>query len=116
MLVFDSNGEQPLSAMISMITKVKPCVLVALSLVHCRVRMNKVSHCHLLNFFCSFCVACEKDSAGVVTCLDEARHGFESGDYVTFTEVQGMTELNGCDPVEIKTLGELSGVFLLFPT
>lgn len=59
---------------------------------------------------------CEKDSAGVVTCLDEARHGFESGDYVTFTEVQGMTELNGCEPVEIKTLGELSGVFLLLQT
>uniref|UniRef100_A0A8C2B275 E1 ubiquitin-activating enzyme n=1 Tax=Cyprinus carpio TaxID=7962 RepID=A0A8C2B275_CYPCA len=66
MTMFDVNGEQPLSAMISMITK---------------------------------------DSAGVVTCLDEARHGFESGDFVTFTEVQGMTELNGCDPVEIKTLG-----------
>uniref|UniRef100_A0A8C1TFB1 Ubiquitin-activating enzyme E1 n=1 Tax=Cyprinus carpio TaxID=7962 RepID=A0A8C1TFB1_CYPCA len=66
MTVFDTNGEQPLSAMISMITK---------------------------------------DSAGVVTCLDEARHGFESGDFVTFTEVQGMTELNGCEPIEIKTLG-----------
>uniref|UniRef100_A0A672GQP2 E1 ubiquitin-activating enzyme n=1 Tax=Salarias fasciatus TaxID=181472 RepID=A0A672GQP2_SALFA len=66
MVVYDTNGEQPLSAMISMITK---------------------------------------DSAGVVTCLDEARHGFESGDYVTFTEVQGMTELNGCQPVEIKVLG-----------
>uniref|UniRef100_A0A672PUU7 E1 ubiquitin-activating enzyme n=1 Tax=Sinocyclocheilus grahami TaxID=75366 RepID=A0A672PUU7_SINGR len=66
MTVFDTNGEQPLSAMISMITK---------------------------------------DSAGVVTCLDETRHGFESGDSVTFTEVQGMTELNGCEPIEIKTLG-----------
>ncbi|CAL8368052.1 unnamed protein product [Lota lota] len=66
MVVFDTNGEQPLSAMISMITK---------------------------------------DAAAVVTCLDEARHGFESGDYVTFTEVQGMTELNGCVPVEIKVLG-----------
>ncbi|TSM04843.1 Ubiquitin-like modifier-activating enzyme 1 [Bagarius yarrelli] len=66
MTVYDTNGEQPLSAMISMITK---------------------------------------DSAGVVTCLDEARHGFESGDYVTFTEVQGMTELNGCQPIEIKVLG-----------
>uniref|UniRef100_A0A8C2X0I0 E1 ubiquitin-activating enzyme n=1 Tax=Cyclopterus lumpus TaxID=8103 RepID=A0A8C2X0I0_CYCLU len=66
MVVYDTNGEQPLSAMISMITK---------------------------------------DSKGVVTCLDEARHGFESGDYVTFTEVQGMTELNGCQPVEIKTAG-----------
>uniref|UniRef100_A0A7N5ZRY3 E1 ubiquitin-activating enzyme n=1 Tax=Anabas testudineus TaxID=64144 RepID=A0A7N5ZRY3_ANATE len=66
MIVYDTNGEQPLSAMISMITK---------------------------------------DNPGVVTCLDEARHGFESGDYVTFTEVQGMTELNGCQPVEIKVLG-----------
>uniref|UniRef100_A0A667WUH0 E1 ubiquitin-activating enzyme n=1 Tax=Myripristis murdjan TaxID=586833 RepID=A0A667WUH0_9TELE len=66
MMVYDTNGEQPLSAMISMITK---------------------------------------DTAGVVTCLDEARHGFESGDFVTFTEVQGMTELNGCQPVEIKALG-----------
>ncbi|TNM87031.1 hypothetical protein fugu_007261 [Takifugu bimaculatus] len=66
MIVYDTNGEQPLSAMISMITK---------------------------------------DNPGVVTCLDEARHGFESGDYVTFTEIQGMTELNGCQPVEIKVLG-----------
>lgn len=41
-----------------------------------------------------------------MTCLDEARHGFESGDYVTFTEIQGMVELNGCQPVEIKVLGE----------
>ncbi|KAK5605800.1 E1 ubiquitin-activating protein [Crenichthys baileyi] len=66
MMVYDTNGEQPLSAMISMITKDKP---------------------------------------GVVTCLDEARHGFESGDYVTFTEIQGMKDLNGCQPVEIKVLG-----------
>ncbi|XP_043936660.1 ubiquitin-like modifier-activating enzyme 1 [Protopterus annectens] len=66
MVVTDANGEQPLSAMISMITK---------------------------------------DNPGVVTCLDEARHGFESGDYVTFTEVQGMEELNHCEPMEIKVLG-----------
>lgn len=66
MVVMDVNGEQPLSAMISMITK---------------------------------------DNAGVVTCLDEARHGFESGDFVTFTEIQGMDELNNCEPVEIKVLG-----------
>uniref|UniRef100_A0A8C1HY99 E1 ubiquitin-activating enzyme n=1 Tax=Cyprinus carpio carpio TaxID=630221 RepID=A0A8C1HY99_CYPCA len=75
MTVFDTNGEQPLSAMISMITK---------------------------------------DSAGVVTCLDEARHGFESGDFVTFTEVQGMTELNGCEPIEIKTLEFLLTDFAKF--
>ncbi|KAM9325432.1 ubiquitin-like modifier-activating enzyme 1 [Gastrophryne carolinensis] len=65
-MVLDPNGEQPLSAMISMVTK---------------------------------------DNPGVVTCLDEARHGFESGDFVTFTEIQGMTELNSCEPVEIKVLG-----------
>lgn len=31
-----------------------------------------------------------KDKEGVVTCLDEARHGFEDGDYVTFTEVSNL--------------------------
>jgi ubiquitin-activating enzyme E1 len=34
------------------------------------------------------------DKQGVVTCLDEMRHGFEDGDYVVFNEVKGMTELN----------------------
>ncbi|KAM4798221.1 ubiquitin-like modifier-activating enzyme 1 isoform X3 [Urocitellus parryii] len=66
MILTDSNGEQPLSAMVSMVTK---------------------------------------DSPGVVTCLDEARHGFESGDFVSFTEVQGMSELNDIHPIEIKVLG-----------
>ncbi|XP_036159818.1 ubiquitin-like modifier-activating enzyme 1 isoform X3 [Myotis myotis] len=66
MILTDSNGEQPLSAMVSMITK---------------------------------------DNPGVVTCLDEARHGFESGDFVSFSEVQGMVELNGNRPMEIKVLG-----------
>lgn len=47
----------------------------------------------------------DRDSDGVVTCLDESRHGYEDGDYVTFTEVQGMTELNNIDPIKIKTLG-----------
>ena len=46
-----------------------------------------------------------KDDAGVVTCLDETRHGLEDGDYVTFSEVQGMVELNGCEPRKIKVLG-----------
>lgn len=46
-----------------------------------------------------------KDAQAVVTCLDESRHGFEDGDYVTFTEVQGMVELNGCTPKKIKVLG-----------
>ncbi|KAK3879914.1 hypothetical protein Pcinc_015557 [Petrolisthes cinctipes] len=64
--VVDTNGENPVSAMVAGITK-------------------------------------EENS--VVTCLDESRHGLEDGDYVTFSEVQGMTELNGCKPVKIKVLG-----------
>lgn len=47
-VVYDVNGQNPLSAMIAGITK---------------------------------------DKESIVTCLDENRHGFEDGDYVTFTEV-----------------------------
>ena len=46
-----------------------------------------------------------QDGQGVVTCIDETRHGYESGDHVTFSEIQGMTELNGCEPREIQVLG-----------
>lgn len=52
--VYDTNGAQPLSAMIASISK---------------------------------------DKDGVVTCLDESRHGFEDGDYVTFTEVSFLVSL-----------------------
>ncbi|EDW35560.1 GL17327 [Drosophila persimilis] len=45
------------------------------------------------------------DAQGVVTCLDETRHGFNDGDYVTFSEVQGMQQLNGCQPIKITVLG-----------
>ncbi|XP_055705856.1 ubiquitin-like modifier-activating enzyme 1 [Phlebotomus papatasi] len=45
------------------------------------------------------------DKEGIVTCLDETRHGLEDGDYVTFSEVQGMTELNHCEPRRITVLG-----------
>ena len=50
-------------------------------------------------------VSVEKDRDGVVTCLDETRHGLEDGDFVTFSEVQGMTELNGCEPRKITVKG-----------
>ena len=49
--------------------------------------------------------------------MDETRHGLEDGDFVTFSEVQGMTELNGCEPrkVSVKgpytfTIGDTSGL------
>lgn len=45
------------------------------------------------------------DKEGVVTCIDDTRHGMEDGDYVTFSEIQGMVELNNCEPVKIKVLG-----------
>ncbi|KAH9853563.1 ubiquitin activating enzyme [Lenzites betulinus] len=47
----------------------------------------------------------DKDGEGVVTCLDETRHGLEDGDFVTFSEVQGMTQLNGCEPRKITVKG-----------
>ncbi|KAL9712523.1 E1 ubiquitin-activating protein [Leucoagaricus gongylophorus] len=50
-------------------------------------------------------VSVAKDQEGLVTCLDETRHGLEDGDFVTFTEVQGMTELNACEPRKISVKG-----------
>jgi len=49
--------------------------------------------------------AVTKDGDGIVTCLDEKRHGFEDGDHVSFQEVRGMTELNGCAPRKIEVKG-----------
>ena len=43
-----------------------------------------------------------QDEAGLVTVLDEGRHGLEDGDYVTFSEVGGMSELNGSEGRPIK--------------
>lgn len=41
---------------------------------------------------------------GVVACQDETRHGFEDGDYVTFSEVEGMPAINGCAPKKIQVM------------
>ncbi|XP_041047447.1 ubiquitin-like modifier-activating enzyme 1 [Carcharodon carcharias] len=49
-----------------------------------------------------------KDNPGQVTCLDDVVHGFHSGDYVTFSEVQGMTELNNCEPIKVQVNGPYS--------
>lgn len=50
-------------------------------------------------------VSVNKDEEGLVTTLDETRHGLEDGDYVTFSEVQGMEELNGCEPRKVTVKG-----------
>lgn len=49
--------------------------------------------------------AITKEEESVVTCSDETRHNLTDEDYVTFSEVEGMTELNGCDPRPVKVLG-----------
>ncbi|CAO1630239.1 unnamed protein product [Sympodiomycopsis kandeliae] len=62
-------------------------------------------------------VSVADDKEGLVTTLDETRHGLEDGDYVTFSEVQGMEALNGCQPRKISvkgpytfTIGDTSGL------
>ncbi|KAF4126940.1 ubiquitin-activating enzyme E1 [Geosmithia morbida] len=57
------------------------------------------------------------DEDGIVTVLDESRHGLEDGDYVTFSEVEGMEALNKCEPrkVTVKgpytfSIGDVSGL------
>ncbi|KAH6856831.1 hypothetical protein B0I37DRAFT_368478 [Chaetomium sp. MPI-CAGE-AT-0009] len=57
------------------------------------------------------------DETGLVSALDETRHGLEDGDYVTFSEVEGIEALNGCEPrkVTVKgpytfSIGDVSGL------
>lgn len=47
----------------------------------------------------------DRDVEGLVTTLDETRHGLEDGDHITFSEIEGMTELNGCEPRKITVTG-----------
>jgi ubiquitin-activating enzyme E1 len=57
------------------------------------------------------------DATGIVTVLPDTRHGLETGDFVTFSEVGGAGELNGCAPREVRVIspsafsvGDLRGV------
>ncbi|KAF2741822.1 ubiquitin-activating enzyme E1 1 [Sporormia fimetaria CBS 119925] len=57
------------------------------------------------------------DEEGLVSALDETRHGLEDGDFVTFSEVEGMEGLNDCAPrkIEVKgpytfSIGDVSGL------
>lgn len=45
------------------------------------------------------------ESNGTVTMLDDNRHGLEDGDYVKFSEVEGMPKLNDGTPHKIEVLG-----------
>jgi ubiquitin-activating enzyme E1 len=57
------------------------------------------------------------DEEGLVSALDETRHGLDDGDFVTFTEVEGMEKLNGGEPRKITvkgpytfSIGDVSGL------
>lgn len=57
------------------------------------------------------------DQDGLVSALDETRHGLEDGDFVTFTEVEGMEGLNDGVPRKITvkgpytfSIGDVSGL------
>lgn len=50
-------------------------------------------------------VSVTQDNEGLVTTIDEKRHGLQDGDFVTFSEVQGMTELNGIEPRRVTVKG-----------
>lgn len=45
------------------------------------------------------------DAEGLVTALDETRHGLEDGDYVTFSELQGLEKLNDSQPRKVTVKG-----------
>lgn len=45
-----------------------------------------------------------QENPGVVATIDDQRLPFEDGDYVTFIEVKGMTQLNNSPPRKIKLL------------
>ncbi|KAI0014233.1 hypothetical protein F4779DRAFT_612528 [Xylariaceae sp. FL0662B] len=62
-------------------------------------------------------IVADIDEEGLVSALDETRHGLEDGDYVTFSEVEGMEGLNGAEPrrVTVKgpytfSIGDVSGL------
>uniref|UniRef100_A0A4W4EK58 Ubiquitin-activating enzyme E1 n=1 Tax=Electrophorus electricus TaxID=8005 RepID=A0A4W4EK58_ELEEL len=52
-----------------------------------------------------------KGNPGIVTCTDDQGHDFTDDMRVTFSGVQGMTELNSYGPIEIRVIGELCTYF-----
>ncbi|XP_043374322.1 ubiquitin-like modifier-activating enzyme 7 isoform X8 [Dermochelys coriacea] len=57
---------------------------------------------------CAYVQHISQGNPGVVTCRDGQGHGhgFADGDFVTFSDVEGMSQLNGCKPRAIHVLDE----------
>lgn len=53
-------------------------------------------------------IVAEINQDGTVMALDETRHGLEDGDFVTFSEVEGMEQLNDGTPRKITVRGPYS--------
>lgn len=69
-----------------------------------------VPSCHPGPVPCPHVPSPPQGNPGVVTCMgteDNHTHLFCDGDLVTFSGVEGMTELNGQDPIPVRVLGEL---------
>lgn len=62
-------------------------------------------------------IVADIDETGLVSALDESRHGLQDGDYVTFTEIKGMEGLNNSAPRKVTvqgpytfSIGDVSGL------
>ncbi|KIY01325.1 uncharacterized protein Z520_02877 [Fonsecaea multimorphosa CBS 102226] len=53
-------------------------------------------------------IVADIDESGLVSALDETRHGLEDGDYVEFAELRGLEALNGAPPRKITVKGPYS--------
>lgn len=53
-------------------------------------------------------IVADIDDTGLVSALDETRHGMEDGDFVEFAEIRGMEGLNGAAPRKITVKGPYS--------
>ncbi|XP_026512824.1 ubiquitin-like modifier-activating enzyme 7 isoform X2 [Terrapene carolina triunguis] len=59
---------------------------------------------------CAYVQHISQGMPGVVTCRDGQGHGhgFADGDFVTFSDLEGMSQLNGCKPHAIHVLDEFT--------
>ncbi len=57
----------------------------------------------------SFIVASiTNDELATITVHEDKRHSYQEGDYVKFVEVEGMTEINNREPIEIVSVKPFS--------
>eukprot|EP00831_Metopus_contortus_P017449 TRINITY_DN1735_c0_g1_i1.p1 TRINITY_DN1735_c0_g1~~TRINITY_DN1735_c0_g1_i1.p1 ORF type:complete len:737 (-),score=115.62 TRINITY_DN1735_c0_g1_i1:992-3202(-) len=49
-----------------------------------------------------------KDNPGIVRVHEEKKHNLNDGDYVKFRDVEGMTELNSADPMQVEVIDKHS--------